>query len=197
MRGDTSDGIPALPDLNDPHARHLRQAFLAVITAGCVLMVPWIAYLAVALPDHHSEHAWKLAWVGFDIALGLGLSATAVAAWRRRQITVVAAVVTATLLCCDAWFDVALDWGTGDELWSLLSALLAEIPLAAYLMFVALRIIRLSIRSALLLAGHRGPVPPLHKLSIMGLAELTASAGERPGAQVSARTPSPGTHGPR
>ena len=40
-------------------------------------------------------------------------------------------VVLATLLLCDAWFDVTLDVRTSGFLFSLLSALLIEIPLAA------------------------------------------------------------------
>jgi hypothetical protein len=145
------------------------------VTGGALMMVPWIVYLAGALPSRHPAEQWRTAWVGFDVLLVGGLLATAIAAWLKRQIVVVAAVCTSTLLICDAWFDVALDWGTPDGTASILSAVLCEIPLAVYLMTSALRLIRLTIRSALLLTGQDRPAPPLRKLSILGLQEFAAS----------------------
>jgi len=76
---------------------------------------------------------------------------------------------------CDAWFDITLDWGTSDETASLLSAFLVELPLAVYLFYAAMRIVRMTVRSALLIAGHPGPLPKFHKLSIGGLNELLKS----------------------
>ena len=52
------------------------------------------------------------AWVGFDLALLVAFAATGWAAWRRRQVLIICLVVLATLLCCDAWFDVVLDLRT-------------------------------------------------------------------------------------
>ena len=161
-----------LPSLKDPRVRHMRQLFLLVVSGGCLVMIPWIAYLADVLPDHHPAKQWRIAWVGFDIALVGALLATALAAWLKRQVVIVAAICTATLLFCDAWFDIALDWGTSDETASILSAVLCEIPLGIYLMSSALRLIRMTVRSALALSGHTGPVPPFHKMSIMGIDEL-------------------------
>lgn len=161
-----------LPSLTDVHLRHMRQLFLTVVTGGLVGLLPWIVYLALALPDHHPENAWNAAWVGFDVLLLLGLLATTWGAWRRRQFVVVACVFTATLLICDAWFDISLDWGTSDEAASVLSAVFIELPLAGYLFYAAMRIIRMTVRSALMLAGHPGPVPSFRNLSIGGLSEL-------------------------
>lgn len=168
-----------LPSLKNAQLRHMRQLFLTVVTGGFVVLVPWIVYLALVLPDHHPENAWNAAWVGFDSLLLLGLFATTWGAWRRRQYTVIACVFTATLLLCDAWFDIALDWGTPDETASVLSAVFAEIPLALYLFYAAMRIVRMTVRSALMLAGHPGPVPSFHKLSIGGLNELLKSVDAR------------------
>ena len=150
----------------------MRQLFLTVVTGGCIVMVPWIVYLAQALPDNHPENAWRTAWVGFDVLLVLGLLITTWAAWRRRQYVVIACIFTGTLLLCDAWFDVSLDWGTHDEAASLLSAVFVELPLAAYLFHAALRILRMTLRSALLLTGHPGPFPAFRKVSIGGLNEM-------------------------
>ncbi len=64
-------------------------------------------------------------------------------------------VVLATLLCCDAWFDVTLDLHTSDFLVSLLMALCVELPLAALALIGARRLMRLNVRAA---ARHRpGP----------------------------------------
>jgi uncharacterized membrane protein len=167
-----------LPSLTNAHLRHMRQLFLTVATGGFVVLIPWVVYLALALPDHHPENAWNVAWVGFDVLLLLGLLATTWGAWRRRQFVVIACVFTATLLVCDAWFDISLDWGTPDETASMLSAFLVELPLAAYLFNAAMRIVRMTIRSALLIAGHPGPVPNFRKLSIGGLNELLQSVDD-------------------
>jgi hypothetical protein len=161
-----------LPTLTDPHTRHLRQLFLLVVTGGCLVMIPWIVYLAGALPTRHPAEQWRVAWVGFDILLVGALLATAIAAWLKRQIVIVSAVVTATLLVCDAWFDVSLDWGTADGTASILSAVFCELPLAGYLMGSALRLIRLTFRSAFRITGHDGPTPPLRKLSVLAVREL-------------------------
>ena len=47
-------------------------------------------------------------------------------------------VITGTLLLCDAWFDVALDYGSSNFTTSILSAVLVEIPLA-FLLFASTR----------------------------------------------------------
>ncbi len=59
---------------------------------------------------------------------------TAWNAWHRRRMVVLSAVVTATLLVCDAWFDIVLDWGTRHLAVSVATAVLAELPLAALLL---------------------------------------------------------------
>jgi hypothetical protein len=100
----------------------LRRIFLVAVTTASLVLIPWIGYLAVSLPDRHVAGQWKAAWVGFDIVLVGFLAGTAWCAWQRRQLLVPAAIVTTTLLICDAWFDVLLDWGTPDMWWSLATA---------------------------------------------------------------------------
>src|SRR6266536_4067902 len=126
----------------DHHVVLLRRIFLTVVLTSSLLLIPWIAYLAVSLPDRYVAGQWKAAWVGFDIALVGFLVWTAWNGWQRRQMLVPSAMITATLLVCDAWFDVVLDWGTSDMWWSLATAVLGELPLAALLLRVALRLIR-------------------------------------------------------
>ena len=62
-------------------------------------------------------------------------------------------LVAATLLMCDAWFDVCLAWNTSDQLWSLLSAAV-EVPLAVLLAGSALRILRRTSRIVRQLRGQ-------------------------------------------
>lgn len=110
----------------------------------CTVLAGWIIDLALTL--HRSFHAqhWKGAWVGFDILLLLAFAATGWAFWRGRQIVIACLLVTGTLLCCDAWFDVILDLGTRDEWGSIASALLVELPIAFLMFHAARRLIRLS-----------------------------------------------------
>lgn len=147
----------------------LRRIFLTIVGASSVLLIPWIAYLAVSLPDRYVAAQWKAAWVGFDIALMVLLTWTALNAWYRRQMLIPSAIITATLLVCDAWFDVVLDWGTGDMWWSLATALLVELPLAALLIRVALHLIRLLERTRWAELGHRDHAPPLWRVSLVEL----------------------------
>src|SRR5215472_6395499 len=80
----------------------LRRIFVAAVTTASLVLIPWIGYLAASLPDRHVAGQWKAAWVGFDIVLVAFLAGTAWCAWRRRQLLVPAAIITATLLICDA-----------------------------------------------------------------------------------------------
>jgi hypothetical protein len=69
------------------------------------------------------------------------LLATAWAAWRQRAVLILFAIIMATLLIVDAWFDVTTA-RRGDFLQSLLLAVFAEIPLAALLFWTAWRAAR-------------------------------------------------------
>ncbi|SEN84795.1 hypothetical protein [Actinacidiphila rubida] len=161
--------VPEIPSPNDPHLRHMRRLFLAVITGSFLFLIPWIAYLSASLPSHHEVDQWRLAWVGFDGALIVAIGVTALCAWRRRQIFIPWAIVTATLLCCDAWFDIVLDWNSDELLGSVVTAVVAELPLAALLLYVARKMLRLTVTVAWQQAGREGPVPPLSRLPLMVL----------------------------
>jgi hypothetical protein len=161
--------LPEVPSPHDPHLRTMRRMFLAVVTGSFLFLIPWIGYLSSSLPTHREVDQWRLAWVGFDVMLILTLGITALCAWRRLQVFIPWAVVTATLLCCDAWFDIVLDWNTDDLTGSILTAVFAELPLAALLLYVARRMIRLTLIVAWYHAGRSGPVPPLSRLSLLVL----------------------------
>ena len=93
-----------LPSLSA--AEHRRRRLVLMLTVASAVLIPWIVLLALTLPRHYVAGHWRLTWVGFDIILLAALAATAWFAWRRRQAVVITAFVTATLLTCDAWFDV-------------------------------------------------------------------------------------------
>ena len=102
-----------------------------------VVLIPWTALLFLTLPLHYTANHWRLAWGGFDIGLGAALAATALMVVRRSPYAEVTATITATLLCCDAWFDVLTSRGASDIAQAIVSALLIELPLAALCFWMA------------------------------------------------------------
>jgi hypothetical protein len=141
---------------------------LVLIIASCILLAAWIGYLAVSLPTYYRAGSWRGAWVGFDIAELAVFAITGWAAWRRRQILITCLIVLATLLLCDAWFDVVLDTRTAGFLSSLLSALLVEVPIAVLAVVVARRLLRITIGQVIKYEGGTGPVPSLWKIPLFG-----------------------------
>ncbi|HEY7921202.1 MAG TPA: hypothetical protein VIE45_16190 [Streptosporangiaceae bacterium] len=150
----------------NPRSRAI--ALVAVIGCGLVLAA-WIGVLAVTLPRYYRSGGWRGAWVGFDLGLLITFAITAWAGWRHRQLVIICLVVLATLLCCDAWFDVTLDLRTNDFQVSLLMALCVELPLATLAVIGARRLMRLNIRTVGRLAGRTGRVPPLWKIPLYGM----------------------------
>ena len=151
-----------------PLSQRRRRILIAACLLGMLVLAVWIGVLEVKLPRLYRAGGWRAAWVGFDIGLLLVFAATAWAAWRRRQILIACLMVLATLLCCDAWFDTMLDWGTRGFTVSLLSALLVELPLAAVALIGARRLIRLTAGRLELLSGVPSPVPPFWRVPLFG-----------------------------
>jgi hypothetical protein len=151
-----------------PLSQRRRRLFIAACLIGVLVLAVWIGILEVKLPRDYVAGGWRAAWVGFDIGLLLVFAATAWAAWRRRQILIVCLIVLATLLCCDAWFDCTLDWGTPGFTVSLLSALLVELPVAAVALIGARRLLRLTIGRREVLGGVTSPVPSFWKVPLFG-----------------------------
>jgi len=132
-----------------------RKLVLTVGVVGVLVLLPWLVFLSVTLPAQSSGGAWRTAWVGFDVALVGAFVATLLTVWLRRQIAAFALVVTATLLACDAWFDVCLSWGTADQRGSVASAVV-ELPVAILLASSAAMLMR---RSFSVIAQLRGQDP--------------------------------------
>ena len=178
----------ALTNLSAPERRKLLQALVAleqesapkpgtswkwdavlvVIVASCIILAAWIGMLAVTLPKFYRAGSWRGAWVGFDLALLAAFAATGWAAWRRRQLLIISLWILATLLLCDAWFDVVLDVRTAGFVPSLLSAVLVELPLAVLAITMARRLLKLTIGQVMRYEGLTGPVPPLWQIPLLG-----------------------------
>jgi hypothetical protein len=156
-------------------SRRRRLGVLLSITA-CVVLAAWIIVLVLTLHrSFHTQH-WKGAWVGFDIILLAAFAATGWAFWRGRQIVIACLIVTGTLLCCDAWFDVLLDLSTKDIWGSVASAFFVELPLAFLMFNAARRLIRLSALMAV--SGAFDGEPP--KAPIWRIPLITGEPADRP-----------------
>lgn len=139
----------------EQRVRRRRAIALTVTAVAATLLVPWTAYLAVSLPDRYVARAWALTWSGFDVLLIVLLGLTAFFAWKRRMLVALTSFATGVLLLADVWFDITTS--DADDLHlSVASAILVEIPLAVFLMGMAIAI---SWRVASLLnavTGHSG-----------------------------------------
>jgi hypothetical protein len=179
-----------------------RKLGIGVSIISSAVLVGWIVVLILTLDrSFHAQH-WKGAWVGFDIFLLLAFATTGWAFWRGRQIVIGCLIVTGTLLCCDAWFDVVLDSGTSQIWGSVASALLVELPLALLMFNAARRLIRLSAVMAVSRLGEspgrdglpEDRLPPLWKIPLFGV--RAPRADTRPAASDPAagdpRRPGPG-----
>jgi len=152
--------------LIDARLRRRRQFGLMFMTACCLALAAWIAILILTLPWRYTSHDWRAVWVGLDIAELAGFAATAWAAWHQRQVVIFFMIFTGTLLVCDAWFDVALAYGSRSFAMSLVSALVFELPLALLLFNSARRLVRVTIQTMMQLSGVAGPVPPLRRVPL-------------------------------
>src|SRR6476661_7003482 len=103
------------------------------------LMLPWTAYLFIALPGTAPAAHFDLAWGGFDVALLFLLALTGWAALRHARWLGAAAGATAALLATDAWFDVVTSPSSRERWVALAMAVVVELPLAVVCAWLALR----------------------------------------------------------
>lgn len=174
----TIDHPHPLLDLNLNRRRRLAAIFSIIAS---IVLAAWIVVLAFTLHREFTATHWRLAWVGFDVFELAGFTVTGWALWRGRQIAIVCLLITGTLLCCDAWFDVILDLGTSDIWLSLASAVFVELPLAFLMLNAARRLIRMSALAAMAAGGVTLPLPSLWKLPLMSLHGVVPGRQGRPG----------------
>jgi hypothetical protein len=128
-----ADAAPA----RRPWRQRLPGLVLLVSGAG---MVPWLTYLAIALPVRASVTHWSAAWVGLDIMEAAGLAATGWLVGRGDPRRCLAAAATAMLLVVDAWFDISTAGSGITE--AVAMAVCAELPMAVLCSVVAYRAVR-------------------------------------------------------
>lgn len=102
-----------------------------------IIMLPWAFALAEELPKRHLVDNWHLVWVGFDIMMGLAFLMTAYGLYKRRYWVPISASISATLVLCDAWFDIATARTRSQIINALLLAILIEIPIALLSLWIA------------------------------------------------------------
>jgi hypothetical protein len=127
-------------------SRHLltaRRWFIAFLAVCCVALIPWTIGLGLSLPRTYAAANWQVLWTGFDVVLLTCLSVTAWSLWKQRQLLVPASIITSVLLLCDAWFDLLTANGHRQFIFSAVTALLGEVPLAAMLCLVSIRSLRM------------------------------------------------------
>jgi hypothetical protein len=184
----------------DPLALRRRRFVIGAAIFCSVVLAAWIGVLAVTLPPRYRAGGWNAAWIGFDCALLLVFLATAWSAWQRRQVLILCLVVLASLLCCDAWFDTTLDWGTKGFLLSVLSAVVVELPLAVVALIGARRLLRLTLRRLEVLEGSTGPLPSFWRVPLFGdtrtgYRDLLTPHGKRMAAPPGEPQPEPASSG--
>jgi len=166
--------------LTPEQARRRRRVSLQVLWACTAFLLPWSIYLMISLPRTYNTRHYDLAWAGFDLLELLALGATAYLGLRRRQAMIGAALAAATLLVCDAWFDIALDLGT-PGIWSAVaSAALVELPLAGFLIHRVVLLMRLTLFRLYGETDERGQ--PLKLTRVPMLVDPVLPAGRSEGA---------------
>jgi hypothetical protein len=164
---------------------------------ACIVLFGWIIVLFLTLHRHYTATHWRFAWVGFDIVLLTAFATTGWAFWRGRQVVIACMLVTGTLLCCDAWFDVILDLGTTGIWESVASAAVIELPLAFVMFRASRRLIRLSTLVAVGARANVGTVPSIWRIPLLGGegGGRTAATGRSAAREEEAATRSTGGDG--
>jgi len=117
----------------------LRRSWGTVFLVMAVVLAAWTTWLTVRLPSHHLVRAWDVAWGGFDVLLTVMFVATGVALVRRSSWVRRSALITATLLVVDAWFDITTALPGAQFTQAVLQAALIEAPLAGVCLYLAWR----------------------------------------------------------
>ena len=120
-------------DPGPPGLAGRARVLTRLLSAAVAGLVVWIVVLGVSLPPADSTRQWRLLWIGFDTVELAALTVTVWAMYRSRPLAIPFALIAGTLFACDAWFDVVLSWGTPGWWFSVATAVLIELPLAALL----------------------------------------------------------------
>jgi hypothetical protein len=119
-----------------------------------VVLIPWIVYLGFSLPARQVSHHNDIAWVGYDVFELIALGATGYLALRRSRYLALPAASAATLLICDAWFDILTS--SGHQIAeSVLLAVVIELPLASVCAWLSFHTERLAERQVSVMRPRR------------------------------------------
>ena len=99
----------------------------------------WMVHLALDLPSTYRAENWDIAWVGFDAVMFFSIAITAWGMIKHHPISIVAAIVTATLLVVDCWFDMNTSQEGLDFRSALIAGLIFQLPLAIALIRFSMR----------------------------------------------------------
>jgi hypothetical protein len=155
----------------------LRDWVILVFAAIGIGLLPWAIWLSASLNPHHETNRWDLAWSGFDTGLAALFILTAVAAYRRSPWVGALAAATGTVLVVDAWFDVVLESHADELRSSIMLALFAELPIAAFCFWIAMRTERF-VERALHLAAPRESAPESDLVGVLEVPPDGEAAGE-------------------
>ena len=154
----------AAPPTNIAGRVRTLTRLLSVVVAALLV---WIVIMGVSLPTADTTRQWRLLWIGFDTAEVAALGVTLWAMYRSRQLAIPAALIAGTLFACDAWFDVVLSWGTDGWWFSLATAVLVELPLAALLWGSARSMVHAVIAHQIPQTHQSTSGPHLHQLELV------------------------------
>ena len=150
-----------VPPADEPENEVLTDQALIVRWTGpafallCLILLPWIIYIAATLPARQLSPNYDIAWAGFDAMLLGGLASTAYFAFRRSRYLSTAATATAALLVVDVWFDVVTS-PSRERIQAVLLAAIVELPLASVCLWLSHHTHQLAERRiVLLLRRHR------------------------------------------
>ena len=121
-----------------PVVPRLRRWLAPLFFLAGLGLVPWTAYLILTLPGRHLQTGfYDLAWGGFDVGLAALLIATGAGLLRRKLWVQSTATAAATMLICDAWFDILSSQPGRERLVAIALAVIAELPSAAVCLLIA------------------------------------------------------------
>ena len=153
-----SDGPAAAAPVSEPEipaAPVVRRYLAPLFLLAGLGLVPWTVYLAATLPARHVQtRFYDLAWGGFDVGLAALLVVTGVGLVRKRLWVQSTATAAATMLVCDAWFDVLSSNG-GGRVVAIAMAAVAELPSAVLCLLVARNVEEVAERYALVASRLR------------------------------------------
>jgi len=178
-----------LARLSPEQAKRRKKLTVELLWVCAFALVPWTIYLAISLPDVYSARHWAVAWAGFDVLELFALGMTAYYGWRGRQALVGYALAAATLLICDAWFDITLNLGTPGIWASLASAAFIELPLAFFLIHRVSLLMRLTMLRFFPECDEDGKPIRLSKLPLIALLPMEDEPADRVEIVDGAKTP--------